>query len=289
MDQGPAGFSPRDRVAWASTLARVDEDRTSHGQECLPMSPTPAKRQSQRQAAPIRLRRLADAAPSIVTEEFSGPLRWGWDSGTILRRGVASGAGETDRGAESGRQRLPAACGRLYEEKSPGDLTAHDLLLTAVPMIRKTVTLFSLIGLLLSVGLWGVSYWNLVRINYKRAMSVAQGGFESRDVFPHSLYIPMQIKPDGSVEPLHLNRWSFSGFGGWQTRWLPEFSRSPQHIYVPLWMPTASFGVMFASCRPLRIHRRRKRKKLGLCIKCGYDLRGSKGRCPECGDEFETT
>ena len=119
------------------------------------MSPTPAKRQSQRQAVPIRLRRLADAAPSIVTEEFSGPLRWGWDSGTILRRGVASGAGETDRGAESGRQRLPAACGRLYEEKSPGDLTAHDLLLTAVPMIRKTVTLFSLIGLLLSVGLWG--------------------------------------------------------------------------------------------------------------------------------------
>ena len=27
---------------------------------------------------------------------------------------------------------------------------------------------------------------------------------------------------------------------------------------------------------------RRKRKKLGLCLKCGYDLRGSKERCPEC-------
>ncbi len=58
----------------------------------------------------------------------------------------------------------PHAAGYIKKELH-GDLTAHYLLLTTyclllatVPMLRKTFTILSLIGLLLSVGLWPLSY-----------------------------------------------------------------------------------------------------------------------------------
>src|SRR5205814_7762018 len=36
-----------------------------------------------------------------------------------------------------------------------------------------------------------------------------------------------------------------------------------------------------------RIRRKRKRAKLGLCARCGYDLRASQGPCSECGHALD--
>ena len=53
-----------------------------------------------------------------------------------------------------------------------------------------------------------------------------------------------------------------------------------------LGMPLWSFALLFA-CSPglkLWLHiRQRKRERPGFCIHCGYDLRASKDKCPECG------
>ena len=40
------------------------------------------------------------------------------------------------------------------------------------------------------------------------------------------------------------------------------------------------------ACSPRSI-RRLHRREHNLCVKCGYDLRASKERCPECGSPFE--
>ena len=145
-------------------------------------------------------------------------------------------------------------------------------------MLRKTLTIFSLIGLLVSVGAWGVSY---VRITY---------AWNSVDAW-HSYYLSAGsfglIVVHRSVGSIGNVGWDVERFRGFHTAWTPQipfFSRDSYAVFIPIWFTTLIFGTMFWLCHPLQHHRRRKRKKLGLCVKCGYDLRASKDRCPECGN-----
>lgn len=51
-------------------------------------------------------------------------------------------------------------------------------------------------------------------------------------------------------------------------------------IPIPIALPT--FGVL-PFCLLRRHFRLRRRMRLGLCRNCGYDVRASTSRCPECG------
>jgi len=56
-------------------------------------------------------------------------------------------------------------------------------------------------------------------------------------------------------------------------------------VHFPLWAPVLLF-VIYPTIAFVRSPvRRRRRRKKGLCLKCGYDLTGNvTGICPECGN-----
>lgn len=59
---------------------------------------------------------------------------------------------------------------------------------------------------------------------------------------------------------------------------------------LPFAMLISIGGLADLAFRVLPQHRReveqQRRKQQGLCLHCGYDLRGSHDRCPECGKLF---
>ena len=77
-------------------------------------------------------------------------------------------------------------------------------------------------------------------------------------------------------------------FNPWLGFWF-EWSRDPatvrREIIVPYWSLAVLTGALPAVwlVRTARRRLRDRRAAAGLCTACGYDLRGSAGRCPECG------
>ncbi|HEY2585846.1 MAG TPA: zinc ribbon domain-containing protein [Tepidisphaeraceae bacterium] len=54
-------------------------------------------------------------------------------------------------------------------------------------------------------------------------------------------------------------------------------------LVFPLWLLPAAFALPVLLTWALAVIRRRRRIRHGLCPACGYDLRASTERCPECG------
>ena len=53
-------------------------------------------------------------------------------------------------------------------------------------------------------------------------------------------------------------------------------------MHFPIWIIILPIGILLGT-KIKRVLRLRQRVRSGLCVHCGYDLRASSDRCPECG------
>ena len=119
-------------------------------------------------------------------------------------------------------------------------------------------------------------------------------GWGSRDDI--SMLDPRQFISSFDFAFWHLNiGWAAPASQGISLEWAPDgfayyvgVLDGVTVVQIPLWIIVALFAtypfIVFIR-GPLR---RWRRKKKGLCLKCGYDLTGNvSGVCPDCGTEIK--
>lgn len=156
-------------------------------------------------------------------------------------------------------------------------------------MIRRSITILSLLGLLVSAGLLVVSFFNVacwgphhrlfVKTGYftwdysRLPMKSIQREWEIRGwtSFQFRLRLRAPVEPTIQFPGFRLEKLSGS--------WMAHFNLA---VATLLFVVIRVFDLGFSQ------HQRRRRRKLGQCVKCGYSLKGlTEPRCPECNTPYE--
>lgn len=139
-----------------------------------------------------------------------------------------------------------------------------------------------LLGTLLTAA-WGISYWRFFYYNVPTHpvafQVVSSHGVLIGAEFPTAEWAaPFRYEPD--------RRLFFLGFG-YEHR--PAPSGSVRRFFLPHWFLIALlllYPLYWFRHTEFWLSQKRQRQAYGLCVQCGYDLRASTERCPECGTKI---
>lgn len=114
---------------------------------------------------------------------------------------------------------------------------------------------------------------------------IAWGELDSKKYPPQAGWQGTLWPFDATVDSVTMDLRSGTVFGFGYDRWqrqTPDVRMDGHSVTAPYWAVAALFAVapVMAGVRWRRRHRRRTR---GECLACGYDLRATLERCPECG------
>jgi hypothetical protein len=106
----------------------------------------------------------------------------------------------------------------------------------------------------------------------------------------HAVYSD-PIRPSGKINPAAFGGSGATGldwqFAGFYVRSRTIGATSAFGVGVPFWSPVPLLLVYPIATLLRGPLRRRRRRKRGLCIRCGYNLTGlTEPRCPECAEPF---
>jgi hypothetical protein len=182
-------------------------------------------------------------------------------------------------------------------------------------MRRRLLTLAAAISLVLcavATGLWVRSYSGSDAVSRRWMTAADEHHTEHRSqeiqwtlgqvrfVLRHdTAYFPVRMKSDAAEPqwsyirygeghagwdvPPAAGLWNRLGFAAWETGWSSSFADSSDRVWAaPAWLLVVTSAILPAAWA-LGAYRRRRRRQAGLCTNCGYDLRASGERCPECG------
>ena len=157
----------------------------------------------------------------------------------------------------------------------------------------------SLLLFVATAGLWVRSYWKFDHVYYRQSANGdriiydvfscygsvgASYGHEvgSEDLITNSTFIITcgEANGEASVNMMEgLGGWYRFGFG-YANFIIPKLRVVA--VMAPHWLLMLLFLILPLN-RFVRFRRRRNRLRKGLCLRCGYDLRATPDRCPECG------